>query len=964
MKKGILLTVTAVSIFTSVFILRKIYFTNNTLSENEQRALFVKERLQYEYDMVKDPATGRIPEDIRERELELAKVLPVKGVSPGFRTTNLNFYVPAGPTNIGGRTRAVEFDKRYNGTTNRVIMGGSVSGGIMRSIDGGASWSRVSPEGDIHNVTCFAQDPRPGFEDTWYAGTGEAIQNGGTGSFYFGYGIFKTTNNGATWTALTSTRSGSLYAFDNSFDLINRIAVNPANGDVFVACVGSIIRSQNGGETWATVKGSQAGTTATGNTDVVINSTGTKILVAFHLRNTTERGVWQSPTGDAGSWTLLGGNVDDAPVGWKVNNTTATWGRILIELAPSNQNILYVFYENGKSQAPPTLVPEADLFKCDLSTTTWTNLSPNLPDVPGRNQVGSDPLAVQGGYDMLLKIKPDNANVVFIGGTNLYRSNDGFASNSNTAWIGGYSSTNTNPNSYPPYPNSHPDMHNLAFDPSNVNRAICANDGGLQVTNDITTSSILWSNINNYQTLQYYYVAIDPIIGNNNFLGGAQDNGTTFRDSTLVLGARPSSRPNLNDHEKTNSGDGVSVGISNFHNGSQYIYEGVQQGPITRDNLTNYHTTIGKDIRPAQSLLTATPGGGFGEFVTKFSLSPDNTETLFYVNYNKLFRTNAASTVDSTTWERLTGVETTVNAANPTGTNISIRSLGFSRGPYLSSHALYMGTTNAKIYRLDNYQLSLASNIPVDITPIGMSGSVQDIAVNPNDDNEVMAVVSNYSVVSIWWTNNAKSPIPTWYNAEGNLSLPSIRSCMIVPKKDAAGVAITEYYVGTSIGLYSAINIGVGAVVGSPIQTVWVREGGNILNYAVVQSLSYRPADNVLLVGTHGNGMYFSNIGSPNFLPNVITGINTPIRNDKNFISKTYPTLTSGSTINFQVGNMFAVKQLQIEVMNIVGQRVYQAVKPYQNGAVNINGLSPGTYILNITSSDRKNQFIQKFVKQ
>jgi hypothetical protein len=61
---------------------------------------------------------------------------------------------------------------------------------------------------------------------------------------------------------------------------------------------------------------------------------------------------------------------------------------------------------------------------------------------------------------------------------------------------------------------------------------------------------------------------------------------------------------------------------------------------------------------------------------------------------------------------------------------------------------------------------------------------------------------------------------------------------------------------------------------------------------------------------------------------------------------------------------MFTVKQLQIEVINIAGQRVFQSIKPYQNGTVNISGLSPGTYILNIISSDRKNQFIQKFVKQ
>jgi hypothetical protein len=560
---------------------------------------------------------------------------------------------------------------------------------------------------------------------------------------------------------------------------------------------------------------------------------------------------------------------------------------------------------------------------------------------------------------MILKIKPDNPNMIFVGGTNLYRSTDGFTSAANTSVIGGYTASLT---SYNFYPNSHADIHNLVFDPNNPNRAICANDGGIQSTEDVGLGSVVWTNFNNYQTLQYYYVAIDPIQGKNDFIGGAQDNGTTFRDSTLVLGARPTSRPGLNDHERTAGGDGVSVGISNFHGGSQYLYEGAQSGTIIRDNLTNYNTTIARSIRPAQILLTSNGSGGFGEFITQFKLSPDNSETLFYVNYNLLFRTNSASTVDSTRWEQLTGVEGAVNFSG--GTSVSIRSLAFSRGPYLPSHALYLGTTNSRVFRLDNYQLALATNTPVDITPTGMNGVVQDISVNPNDDNEIMAVVSSYNVTSIWWTNNAKANAPTWYNAEGNLQLPSIRSCMIVTKKDALNVPITEYYVGTSIGLYSAINIGVGAAGGAALPVVWVREGGNILNYAVTSSLSYRPIDNVLLIGTHGNGMYYTAMGSPNYLPNVITGINNVIRNDKNFISKSFPTLTSGSIINYHVGNMFTVKQLNIEIVNIQGQKVFRSVKAYQNGSVNISGLSPGVYILNILSNDRRNQFTQKFVKQ
>jgi photosystem II stability/assembly factor-like uncharacterized protein len=49
-------------------------------------------------------------------------------------------------------------------------MAGGVSGGLFRSTDGGANWTRVTPANEVHNVSSIAQDPRNGFQDTWYAG--------------------------------------------------------------------------------------------------------------------------------------------------------------------------------------------------------------------------------------------------------------------------------------------------------------------------------------------------------------------------------------------------------------------------------------------------------------------------------------------------------------------------------------------------------------------------------------------------------------------------------------------------------------------------------------------------------------------------------------------------------------------------------------------------------------------------
>ena len=931
--------------------------------EQAMRAEMHAARLKYEFDMLKDPITGKIPDNIFQQEMEQAQKLPVSGANSrfalnGINTPTSNPYTPAGPLNVGGRTRAIAFDKRFDGVNNKVILAGCVSGGIMRSTDGGNSWTLVTPDQQIHNISCIAQDPRVGFQDTWYLGTGESLGNSASasGAIFLGNGIYKSTNNGLTWSALSSTQTGTLVGFDNAFDYVNRIVVNPANGDVFAATLSSIQRSQDGGTTWSVVKGTVGGTASLGNTDVAINSTGSKIYCAFHLRNTTDRGVWQSTTGATGSWTLLGGNVANTPTGWKVNTTTTeNWGRILLSIAPSNENLIYVLYENGQSQASPSFLPEVDLFKLDVTGggTTWTNLSANMPDMPGKNVEGIDPIAVQGGYDMVLAVKPDDANTVFVGGTCLYRSTTGFTNTAGTKWIGGYDTLFTT--NY--YTNSHPDMHFLAFDPSNPKHAICSNDGGLQTTSDITTSpAVSWSYLPNYQTLQTYKVSISPEVGQMSFLTGNQDNGTYFRDAVPYF----SGSTGINNYLQFGGGDGVSVDISKVSAGKQYFYIGSYLGSIYRGNLTiGTSYNYSPPIRPKASDLTVNPdygGTNFGDFVTNFKLSNANSEILFYTNYNKLFKTNSASTVDSTTWLRLTGVENTVNPTG--GITISIRAMNFSWGTYTNTHTMYFGTNASKVYRIDDYMNASAATIPKDITPPGLSGNVIDIAVNPNDDNEIMAVVSNYNTVSIWWTYNAKSTTPSWSNAEGNLTTPSIRSCVIAVRKDATGTPITEYYVGTSVGLYETQNIG--KVLGAGGTIVWSREGASLLNYAIVQAMDYRPEDNTLLLGTHGNGIYYAAIGSANFTPNLTTAV-PAIVNDKEFIKIT-PTVSTG-TYQYTKGSLVGIKSVTIQAYTMSGQAVYNKQVAYGSGTIPLNTMPSGTYIIQITSDDRKYKTIQKVIK-
>jgi hypothetical protein len=455
-------------------------------------------------------------------------------------------------------------------------------------------------------------------------------------------------------------------------------------------------------------------------------------------------------------------------------------------------------------------------------------------------------------------------------------------------------------------------------------------------------------------------VAIDPTPGRNNFASGSQDNGVRFRDATGRLGTAVA---DSNNHRLLFSADGAYVGITQESNGVQNLFESIQFGRLYRLRLDN-PLPSSTEITPA-GLTTNSPGttgNEFGEFVTNFRLVTESTDDVYYINFNRVFRAVSSSTVTSNSWTELTGISQAVNPGNPTGgRNIAIRGLGFSRGPYKTTHALFLGTTDGKILRLDDPRNATPSTAPVNITPTGLVGNVQDIAVNPNNDNEVMAVVSNYgttnsggqltNITNIWWTANAKSANPTWVQAEGNLAngFISARSCMIVTKKDAAGNGVTEYYVGTHAGLYSAVNIG----SGSP---TWQREGGTTLNLAVVHSLAYRPADNVMVLGTHGNGLFYTNLGTPNFGNNP-----TPPAQGNNFV--TLQTLTR-DRINLTIGNLTGIRRIIVSVYDAAGKLLSQNTQAYQNGPIDLSRYAPGVYIITVYSDDGQYKFTQKVVKQ
>ena len=926
----------AIWYFTQSFTVELLKETE-VFQEDEMEKEGGRKRAEWELKMLRDPKTGKIPEGIRNREMAWVKRMPFRESGMFNNPLTENKYVAVGPSQRGGRTRAFAFDLRFNGSTNRVMLSGGINGGIFRSTDGGSNWSFVHPVDEVRSVSCLVQDPRPGFQDTWYAGTGEAIGVSASipAGFVLGNGILKSTNNGLTWSKLSVTADNDPTNF-SEFDIVNRMAIHPVTGDVYAAIQRRIVRSSDGGNSWSNVLiGTIPASSVAGVADIMINKAGTKLFAAFSGRNPDRSlaGIWISDNGNNGSWNRIAGGVSgqtDSIPGWKPYNNIITagefaggWGRVTFALAPSNQNLLYVLYENAENAS--SAKPEADLFRCDLSATpfTWTNLSANL--TAKLNGTSDNYFQSQGGYNLTVAVHPTQSNIVFAGGVNLYRSTDGFSTNANVVFAGG-----NNSNTYDdPDDASHVDFHFIAFDPSNPNRMVTTSDGGLVSTENAASPRISWSNLNSqYQTVQYYHVGIDPTPGSRIYFGGCQDNSTTFRD---VGGLLTSVLPDSNDHLILIGGDGCQVGMTKKNaSGQQHLFAAAQEGQFYRVRLFRpFNSSIFTGIKPVNA--------GKGEFITYFHLDEDNTDFLYYVSEDTLFRTGSSLTVTPTSgWTRMEGVDAKING--------NIFSLATTRGPYTANNHLFIGTDNGKVYLLKDPQGVSPVSAPVEITPPGMSpGSVvSDIAVNPRNQDTIMVTASNYNVNSIFWTGNATAASPTWQIVEGNITLPSVRSCAIVALN--SGV---EYYVGTTAGLFSTTLINSAA-------TLWSREVGGALTTAIVNSLAVRWQDNTMVVGTHGNGMFAAYLGD---------NLNTPPSgSNNNFIRAIFPTL-SNQIINYQIGDLTSVTTMRVQVINLAGQLLYDRETGYQNGSVFVGLLPKGAYVLAITSSDGKYRYVNKFIK-
>jgi photosystem II stability/assembly factor-like uncharacterized protein len=739
---------------------------------------------RYKWLLLRDPATNQIPKDIGRRELEFVKNLASK--TSGRQITTDIDWVAKGPCNIGGRTKALAIDV----TDESTILAGCVSSGMWRSTDGGASWTKTTAPDQLHSVSCIAQNKHPSNENIWYYGTGEWGTSSASvplpaGATYRGDGIFKSTDGGSSWSLLSSTVSETP-AVTDAFDFVWKIVTFDENG-VYAATSSGLFKSTNGGDSWQHVIDFGENYPST---DIAMTSMDTCYVAV--AGDGTENGIYKSADGE--NWDNI------TPMDWP-----DTTDRTVIAIAPSNENVIYFLTE--------VAYLKQELRKYEVGVG-WTDLSTNLP-------FGGE-MITYGGKMLILYVKPDNDNTLFLGTVGMYRSTDGGQS-----WelIGAYD-------------DFHVDQHSIAFFPSDPSVMIVGNDGGLFRTYDNVAevdttpngTQIDWESLNDgYVTTQFYAIALDHgTEGGETILGGTQDNSWLFTTSSDPLVPWTSIW--------RGSRDGGFTAISD---GGDYFYtHQAASFHIYRHWYDSTGAHYFTEVTPC-----STQGGSL--WLAPFILDPHDRKMMYLPWRTEMWRNSDLTEIPDV----MPGEPTDSNWTQLDSVYCYTSALAMSPA---EPRRLYYGSQDGHLFKLDNPHQG--QPVPVEITGVNFPyypycPYIHCIAVDPQDIDKVIVAFPSYCIISMYASEDGGA---SWTPVSGNLeeypdgsgSGPSVRwvSILYVDEKPI-------YFAGTSVGLFSTTKL-------DSMNTIWVQEGASTIGNVVIDMIDVRQLDGFVVVGTHGNGVY------------------------------------------------------------------------------------------------------------
>lgn len=607
-----------------------------------------------------------------------------------------------GPGNVGGRVRAILIHPHHH----NIIYIAGVAGGIWKTTNGGESWMSLDDFMANLAVCTLAMDPNN--PNIMYAGTGEGYYNIDA---LRGAGIFKSTDGGDRWEQLASTANSQFY-------FINKLAHHPAQSNILLAATrNGLYRTIDCGETWTMV--ATGGVSATRSLDVLFHRTNPEIALAAFGSFYTD-GIYRSIDG-GGTWQKV---TDGLP---------SNHGRIALASAPSNPD---VFYASLTNQTDYTLL---GLYKSVDAGASWNQI--NAGTGIDYLSYGNNGASGQGWYDHAIAVDPQNSDIIWTGGIDIYRSTNGgqtFAEK--THWYGGYG-----------YPYIHADQHIIEFVGNSSDTILVGNDGGIFRT---VNGGEQWTSLNtNLNITQFYSGASAP--GTDIFYGGTQDNGTLKSSASGLMWST------------VFGGDGGATAVN--YNNLNIVY-------------TEYvHLDIKKSTNGGLTWVSAVNGIENTErserslFIAPFIMDPTDPDIL-YAGTHKLYRTMNAAV----SWQAISDDVTWGGA---------ISAIAVSG---LSPHTIYTGSSDGRLCRTTD---GGANWMDAD-NGLPFGRYITRITIHPSDSSVVYATYSGYATGQhVFRTCDGGS---SWTNISSNLPDIPVNAIAINP------VPPYNLYVGTDLGVFES----------------------------------------------------------------------------------------------------------------------------------------------------------------
>jgi len=749
-------------------------------------------------DFVKtvDPVTQSVPVERRFTALRQAKE------KMALKNGTYSLKWESQVADMGGRTRMIMFDP--NDPNGTAMFAGSVTGGLWynKSPLEGEDWTPVNDFWSNLSISSMCYDPNN--PQTMYLGTGESetaliVYRESSGR---GNGLYCSRDGGKQWELLPST---SQWAYVTDVE----IRVENGNSVLYAGVVSGyykgvghrsspsdgLYRSTDQGSTWSQVLPNIPGTsTPFAPADICFSADGATIYVG------TTYGINSNATGNdrSGAACIL---YSEDGLTWTVNSQyqhailekteVNLPGRVMVTEAPSDPNIAYAIVASGYPANAFYGYGCEYLLKTTDKGKTWTEL--NFPE-------GFASLA---WHAFTIAVNPQDPNVLWLGGLDTWRSMDGGAH-----WLQMSEWALMYGNGSPRY--VHGDIHQILHNPKNGRELYVVSDGGVFATgSSLSPDNVTFHELNkNYNTLQYYACGISPVKGDQQFIGGLQDNGT--------MHYKPGNVPTFTD--MLSGGDGAFC----------FFDPDNMDKIVTCSQFTTIYVYKNQPERdPFLWLATQT---GLGIFINPMDYDWEHNRLYTNVAY---FDGNGANNIAVINIE-----ENTINGFLRnvgTQTQSPFTAVKWTKSE-VEGGSLFLGTSSGQLYRVDRPHLDSTS---VEITGVDFPvGYISCIETGQSADT-LLVTLSNYGIPSVFVSTDAGT---TWKNVEGNLPDMPIRYGIFHPQSAHHVMLATETGIWVTTDVLAE-------------EVIWTPQVTGMANVRV-EMLKIRPSDLTVLAATHGRGLF------------------------------------------------------------------------------------------------------------